>query len=181
MIRTGLVILLLAIAVFVSLRLINTSATSHPVTASTPQGANYYMLDAVVHQMNSAGQLRYRMQVAKTLHYPDDSVLLEDIQATYSPENAPPWQLSADSGKIPAGEQRMLLQGHLQLEQQRSDGSIVLTTTHAWVNPDNNRIKTSAAVTVDAPGSRLTATGMVAQLDTRHITFKHDVRAIYTP
>ena len=69
-------ILVVVSAVLLGLRVVDTDGATTRKDAprlSTPDNSDYYMSDAVVRQMDDTGQLAYRMTVAQSLHFPDES------------------------------------------------------------------------------------------------------------
>lgn len=181
MIRTGLVIILLAIAAFVSLQFIGAGQPAKQAGPSTPQGSDTYMFNAMVYKMDAHGTPLYRMTVGKTLHFPDDSTRLHSIHLLYYQKHGNPWILSADRGRLPPGQKSILLHGDLRIQQNRSDGQITLKTSRARVTPGKSRARTTAAVSVNGPGWQLDARGMTVHFNTKQISFNHDVRTTYTP
>lgn len=181
MIRAGVAIVVLALLVVAGLQLTDVRRPAGPADVSTPQGSDYYMLDAVVRQMADDGDPKYRMTVAKTLHYPDDSAQLVDIHVHYFDRANGPWDLYADTGQVPAGKHSILLRDRVRLVRQRPDGETRVTTPHVWVYPDADRVETEARIQAEAPGRRAAAKGMTIHLDSEQITLNQDVRVTYTP
>lgn len=181
MIRAGLAAILLAMAALLVLRQYDPSRPEPTATQSTAAGgSDYYLLDADILQMNADGTLRYRIETAESLHYPDDSVQLTELDVLHVGGEHGPWRLTAPRGEVPAGSHDIRLEGGVILRQERNDGNgIRLTMPHAWIRPREDRVDTEAAVDADAPGREIHATGMMVQLDTDYLRLNHDVRVIY--
>lgn len=183
MIRAGLVAIFLAMAALLALRLYDPSDPEAPAAATTTAGdSDYYLLDADILQMDAGGELRYRIETAQSLHYPDDSVQLTQIDILHVGGEHGPWRLTAPRGHVPAGSHDIRLEGGVILRQARGgDGGLRLTMPYAWIRPRDDRVDTEAAVNADAPGRQISATGMTARLNTDHLRLDRDVRVVYAP
>lgn len=149
---------------------------------ATPDNSDYYMTDAVVHQMNSSGGLAYRMTLGQTLHFPDDSARLSDIDVHYISGTDTFWDVVAAKGRIPAGQRDIYLYDGVQGRQPRSGGSVIeVDTDNAWVRPDSDRIDTTAHVVAVEPGRRVEGDGMEVDLKTDKLRLLDNVQVTYTP
>ena len=178
-------ILLVASAVLLGLRVINNERTSGADDAprlSTPDNSDYYMSDAVVRQMDDQGKLAYRMTVAESLHFADDSARLTDIDVHYLAGTKTYWDVSAERGRIPAGERDIYLYDGVTGRHPRVNGNVVeIVTDNAWVRPDTDRIDTQAHVTATEPGQRVEGDGMEVNLKTDKLRLLENVQVTYTP
>lgn len=149
---------------------------------ATPDNSDYYMTDAVVHQMNSDGGLAYRMNLGQTLHFPDDSARLTDIDVHYLSGTDNYWDVVATKGRIPPGKRDIYLYDGVQGRHPRPNGPLVtIDTDNAWVRPDSDRIDTEAHVTAVEPGRRVEGDGMEVDLKTDKLRLLDNVQVIYTP
>ncbi|ROO37793.1 LPS export ABC transporter periplasmic protein LptC [Salinisphaera orenii] len=149
---------------------------------STPENSDYYMTDAVVHQMDPQGDLAYRMRLGQTLHFPDDSARLRDIDVHYLAGTKTYWDVTAARGRIPAGERDIYLYDGVEAVHPRPNGPVVrIETDNAWVRPDADRIDTRAHVTATQPGQRVEGDGMEVDLDTDKLRLLSNVQVTYTP
>lgn len=181
MIRAGLAAVILAMTALLALRLYDPSRPEPPAAPpNAAGGSDYYLLDADILQMDAAGALRYRIQTAESLHYPDDSVRLTQLDVLHVGGAHGPWRLTAPRGHVPAGSHDIRLEGGVTLHQERADG-IRLTMPHAWIRPREDRVDTEATVEATAAGRWIQGTGMVAQLDSDRLRLNHDVRVVYAP
>lgn len=182
MIRLGLVILGLALVVVLGARLVDLRETTTAVELNTPNDSDYYLLDAVVQQMDDTGVPEYRMTVAETLHYPDESARLTDINVNYLGDSERLWKLVAARGRIPAGERDILLHdGVAVTRNQNNQEKMRLTTERAWVRPDKDQVDTEVAVQANAPGQSLKAVGMTLFLKQNRVVLDSNVQVTYTP
>jgi LPS export ABC transporter protein LptC len=156
--------------------------SAQPQTAvHTPMNSDYYMKGATVYQLSQQGQLAYRMKVAQSLHFPDDSVDLSDIHMHYLKNTPTYWNLHADKGRIPAGQGDLYLYDGVIVHYPQEDGNILqATTTHAWVRPDDHLVDSDAQVTTIEPGRKTTGLGMRINLNTNKLNLLHNVHVTYT-
>lgn len=148
----------------------------------TPDNSDYYMKGATVYKMSKQGQLAYRMKVAQTLHFADDSARLSDIHVHYLENTKTYWNLHAAKGRVPPNQHEVYLYGGVVIHHPRDNGNLVkATTSHAWVRPKANRIDSDAHVTAIEPGQKVTGDGMRINLDTNKLNLLHNVQVTYTP
>lgn len=182
MIRTGLAAVLLAMAAVLALQLYDPSRPEAPDAPAAPAGSDYYLIDAEIRQMNAAGQLQYRIRATESLHFPDDSVRLTELDVLHVGGDRGPWRLTAPKGAVPPHSRDIRLDGGVTLTSEQHTGTgIRLITDHAWVRPDADLIETDAPVQATAPGRRARATGMTVHLDSDRMRLHHDVRVTYAP
>lgn len=149
---------------------------------STPGNSDYYMTDAVVRQMDKTGKLAYRMTLGETLHFPDDSAKLTDIDVHYLSGSQTYWDVTAERGRVPPGERDIHLYDGVTGRHPKPDGSVVhVTTDNAWVRPDSNRIDSKAHVKAREPGQTVEGDGMTIDLDTDKLRLLDNVHVTYTP
>jgi len=148
---------------------------------STPDNSNYYMDDATVYQLNKQGDLAYRLKAKRSLHFPDDSSRFTDIAVHYLSGTDTYWDLTADKGRIPAGKRDLYIYDGVTGDHPNDNGTVVhVTTDHAWVRPDADRIDSDAPVKAVQPGQTLEGNGLRINLKTNKLDILHDVHVIYT-
>lgn len=153
-----------------------------PAAVHTPDNSDYYMQGATVYQLSKQGQLAYRMKVAQTLHFADDSARLSDIDVHYLKGTKTYWNLHAAKGSVPAGQRDLYLYDGVVIHHPRVNGNIVkVTTSHAWVRPKANRVDSDARVTAIEPGQKVTGDGMQINLDTNKLKLLNNVHVTYSP
>lgn len=149
---------------------------------STPDNSDYYMTDARVRQMDERGSLAYRMTVGETLHFPDESARLTDIDVHYISGTSAYWDVTAAQGRVPAGEHDIYLYGGVTGRHPRPQGPVVvIKTDNAWVRPDSDRIDTTAHVSAVQPGQRIEGDGMEVDLKSDKLRLLKNVQVTYTP
>ncbi|MAS11408.1 LPS export ABC transporter periplasmic protein LptC [Salinisphaera sp.] len=177
-------VLLVISAVLLGIRALDTPAIGTPSEPrlETPDNSDYYMTEAVVHQMNENGGLDYRMTLAETLHFPDDSARMTDIDVHYLAGTKTYWDVTAKHGRVPPGKRDIYLYDGVKGRHPKANGNVVdITTDNAWVRPDADRIDTEAHVTAVEPGQRVEGDGMEVNLKTDKLRLLNNVQVTYTP
>lgn len=182
MIRRALGVAVLAALVLAGIAVFEPRSEQPPEQVSTPEGSDYYMLDAVVTQFDRQGERRYRLTSDKSLHFPDESARLTDIRVDYRGGERGDWTLTAARGRVPASSRDILLTGDVTLERA-PDAARPLTvkTPRAWVRTEAGRAETEAAVRARSPGRRVRGDGMTVEFDQETLKLHRDVRVTYTP
>lgn len=172
----------LAMVALLALRLYDPSRPAAPEAPEAPGDSDYYLLEAEIRQMDGAGALQYRIRAAESLHYPDDSVRLNEIDVAYVGGERGPWRLTAPRGKVSPGSRDIRLEGGVALSHRRDGGpGMRLTTDYAWIRPESERIDTEAAVAATLADQRARAAGMTVYLDSNRLRLHRDVRVVYAP
>ncbi len=177
-------VLIAALAAAVVILLLTRGGSQAPDTpmATTPEGSNYYLLEAQVRQFNSAGEPAYRIRAASSLHFPDESARLTDIRVDYPLDVDRAWTLLADEGRIPAGSRDVRLSGDVTANHNgagRQDWTI--TTPWLWIRADQEQAETDAEIVGTAPGRRVSARGMRLRFNAESLTLRNDVEVRYQP
>jgi len=182
MIRVALVVALVTLAVVLGARIVDVNQPEAQQALSTPNDSDYYLLDAVVRQMDENGEPEYRMTAAETLHYPDESARLTDIHVNYLGESDDVWDLQATRGRIPAGKRDILLHdGVTLMRNQDGKQTMRVLTERAWVRPDKDQVDTDVAVSASAPGQSASAVGMTLLLKQNRVILDKNVQVTYKP
>lgn len=158
------------------------SAPHSDTAAPAPTGSDYYMRDATIYQINPQGQLTYRAQLGKTLHYPDDSARLRDIRVHYQAGTGATWVLEAARGRIPAGSSDLHLSGGVTLQTTKPNAkNMVVHTDNVWVHTKTDVIETRAHVIARAPERTIDADGLRINLVTNQFKLLDNVQVRYAP
>lgn len=148
---------------------------------ATPDNSDYYMDDATVYQLDKQGRLAYRLTSARSLHFANDSARFTDIHVHYLSGTDTYWNLAADKGRIPAGQRDIYLYDGVTGKHPNDNGNLVhVTTDHAWVRPDADRVDSDAPAKAVQPGQVLEGRGMRINLKTNKLDILHDAHVTYT-
>ncbi len=154
-------------------------ATPRAQAPQPPPEADYYLREAELSTMDAAGNLLYRVNAGNVLHYPDQSISLDQVAVDYL--NGP-WTLSAETGSIPAGVQTLLLSGNVKMNGTLSMGEDVqVSTSHIKIEFAQKRIETDAIVRMNSKTIAATATGLRTDLAGREIHLLSKVKVRYEP
>jgi LPS export ABC transporter protein LptC len=145
---------------------------------------NSYMVNTNTTIFDLDGQVKYTLISAKVTHDDvDNTTLLEQPQATSAAKSGPPWQLSADQGKVINKGDIIYLTGHVKIDQPTGQGSedVTLLTSELTYYPNRKFAETQAPVTITQPGLTVTGIGMTADLDKGKIDLIKQSKGEYVP
>ncbi len=145
-----------------------------------PPEADYYLRGAELSSMDAEGRLLYRVKAATVLHYPDQSIDLQEVSVDYL--NGP-WTLTAAHGRIPPGEHSLSLSGEVRMQGTLSmtGETVQLQTDHITIAFAQKQIETDARVNMSSPTIQATAQGMRTDLQGQELKLLADVRVRYEP
>lgn len=133
-------------------------------------GVGYYVSDARLTGTADDGSVLYRMTAASVIQAPaDGSVNLQQVSVDYDPATEMPWDLSADSGRIPAGGKMIELTGNVvaatrNAENDANSPAATIRTDYLEFDPATDIAATDRNVVIEYAGSTVHATGMRALL-----------------
>lgn len=182
MIRRALGVAILAALVLIGIAVFEPRSAPEPEPVSTPEGSDYYMLDATVTQFDRQGGRRYRLTADKSLHFPDKSARLTGIRVHYRGDEHGDWTLDAAHGRVPAASRDILLTGNVTLAREPDSARpLTVNTERAWVRTESGRAETEATVRARSPGRRVHGDGMTVVFDQETLTLHRNVQVTYTP
>lgn len=182
MIRRTVAVAILAGLVLFGIAVFKPRSSQPPSRVTTPEGSDYYMLEATVTQFDKQGDVRYRLSSDKTLHFPDDAIRLIDIKVHYRSGELGDWVLTAAKGHIPPSSRDILLTGNVTLVRAPdSQTPLTVKTSHIWIRTQKGLAETNAVVRAHSQNRRIRGEGMTVQFDERILTLHHDVHVIFTP
>lgn len=147
-----------------------------------PEQPDYYMDGYRILVTDDQGRPQYRMHGERMAHLPsDDTGELTAPELTLYTPDAPPWTVKAASGWVSPGAKEVDLRGGVQITRlaQAGQSAIRIDTETLAVRPQERTARTEDPVVAVAPEGRLTAVGMVADLDARRIEFLSQARGEY--
>lgn len=182
MIRRTLGVAVLAALVLFGVTLFEQQSSQQPTPVTTPEGSDYYMLDATVTQYNKQGEVRYRLNSDKSLHYPNDSIRLTDITVHYRGGKYGDWLLTAAHGYVPPSSQDILLTGDVTLvHAPESPHPVTIKTKRIWVRTKAGVAETNAVVRAHSLEMQVRGRGLTVEFDEKTLTLHHDVHVTITP
>jgi lipopolysaccharide export system protein LptC len=129
------------------------------------------------------GAVMYTLAARKMVHYPDDdSSLLESLRLEAYEPRQPPMTITADSGRLEQGGERVWIEGNVVVVREadaRSEGAR-LTTDRLLVLPDEGIARGPGAVVLESDSGRAHAAAFEINNRTRVLRLDK-VRATYKP
>jgi len=153
-------------------------------TESGPRlGIGYYMKDAALTGTAEDGRILYRLEtreIRQTLG--DGTVEMAGVEIRYEPGAQVPWDLSAETGRIPNGGKMIELSGDV-VAVTREDGGepAVIRTDYLQLDAASYVAYTEHKVTIDYGDNRLFATGMRAFLKEDRLQLISNVNGKFLP
>ena len=146
-------------------------------------GAGYYVESAELIGTGDNGAVLYRVQTDQaTEQLADGSVALEKVRIVYTAEEAVPWNLTANSGRIPPDGKMVELLGDVVAMTREGEGPpAIIRTEYLRLEPDNYVAFTDRKVTIDYADSRLFAVGMRAYLKEDRLQLLSNVNGKFVP
>ena len=148
--------------------------------AVPPDRSDYFIRGAKMSALGPHGKLVYQIQAREILHFPDRSATLKDMTVHYQGGPAGIWQLKSKQGVIPAGGEKLTLQGDVFIKGNRPNkGLTQMKMNEVDILPGSGMMVTTAPVSIMQPGSRMTAVGMQADILKDVINLSSDVQVRY--
>lgn len=151
-----------------------------PKSTSAQHLPDYFIrgLNSTVTDKN--GKPSHQLQAESLVHYPDDDVteLKHPDITVLGDEKASRWHATARQGKVEGKNNRILLQGDVNLHQS-GDGELLLQTESLRIDSARHYAETDAPVTLHSAGTKLQGTGMKAYGDEQRLQLLSDVRGKY--
>lgn len=144
-------------------------------------GVGYYATDARLSGTGEDGRILYRVFAATVLQAPGDgSVSLRQVAIDYDPGTRNPWNLRADTGRIPPGGKLIELTGNVVAETRSTDAApATIRTDYLEFDTRTEIATTDREVSIDYAGSAVRATGMRALLAQNQLELLSRVNGTY--
>ena len=158
-----------------------TAATEH----KGPRDSDYYIRGLDVTRMTPNGTPAHRLRAKQVRHFTDDDTTqLEQPHLTVFQDQAPPWEVDADSALISADGDLVLLNGDVLIERSgdASNRPMRIVTRNLRVQPREDYAETDEKVRVTSNADWLDASGMQAWLrPPTRLKFLSQVKGYYVP
>lgn len=150
--------------------------------AVTP-GIGYYLREARLTGTGDDGRVRYRVSAKSvTQQLADGSVALDNVAIDYGSGAEPPWNVRADTGRIPPDGKMIELTGNVVAATRDSDHTpATIRTDYLEFDTDSYVAATDSKVTIEYAGSTVQATGMRALLREDRLELLAEVNGRYAP
>ena len=128
----------------------------------------YSLRSAILEETGPDGRWRLRIETDNASESAPGSgeIALQGVHALYHPGSPDAWRLHARQGRLPAGGQRLLLSGGVELEPvaKHETASPRISTTRLALDLERERATTPAPVTIHFGPHALGATGLTADM-----------------
>lgn len=137
------------------------------ITSAAPERPGYYLMDAVISQMQQDGSLGMRLSADRIEQRPrDDSFVMSAVRVNYFQAPQREWDLSAREGFVPANSRIIELHGDVLLRPaQGSATQFLRTQTLAIDTLRNVAYSTNSPVQIRFGQHALTVKGFIADLN----------------
>ena len=146
-------------------------------------GIGYYMANAQMVGTGDTGQVIYRMNARLAKQNPDEGgVLMEEVFFEYDPITEAPWELRADSGRIPPDGTMILLEGNVVAITREGDGATTtVRTEYLELDPEAFVADTRQKVSIEQEGGTVHGTGMRAWFKEDRLRLNSNVNGKFLP
>ncbi len=143
----------------------------------------YYLKSARILGTGEDGNLLYEIEADRAEQRSDSRIDFTDVRIRYSPESNVPWTVNADEATLSEGSPRVTLRGHVRAFSERGfgDTDTEIRTQYLELDPERYLAETDERVQIRIGARSLTATGMLASLDTNEVELKSNVSGKFAP
>lgn len=143
----------------------------------------YYLKSARILGTGENGNLLYEIEADRAEQRSDKRIDFTDVRIRYSPDSNIPWTVNADEATLSDDSPRVRLRGHVRAFSSRgfSDDDTEIRTQYLELDPENYLAETNERVQIRIGARSLTATGMLASLDTNQVELKSNVSGKFVP
>jgi len=143
----------------------------------------YYLKSARILGTGENGDLLYEIEADRAEQRADKRIDFTDVRIRYSPESDIPWTVNADEATLSEGSPRVTLRGHVRAYSERgfSDSDTEIRTQYLELDPEKYLAETDKRVQIRIGARSLTATGMLASLDTNQVELISNVSGKFAP
>jgi LPS export ABC transporter protein LptC len=143
----------------------------------------YYLDSAELKGTGPDGETLYEVRTGRASHVvADDSIAMDEDEMVYSPNGPQAWNLTANTGRIPADASVIELNGNVKIQSgSGNSAATTISTEQLELNPATRQARTQDAVVVDYDGQLVNATGLEADLKRNRLKLLSNVHGDFTP
>jgi len=155
--------------------------TAGPSTETVRLGIGYYADRATLTGTDETGRILFRISASGVTQNPaDSSVALQNVTLDYDPETEAPWQLRAETGRLPPGGKMIELSGNVVASTGEAGGPAAFIRTDFLEFDTGTRIAaTDRKVVIEYAGSIINAVGLRADLARDRLELRSQVSGSY--
>lgn len=173
---------LTASAVLLTLENYQRAAHHTAASAEAAETPRYILRDAQWTRLNAQGTPDY-VADAKVIEYFDDhsSRLQQPVVHAFGGQQSP-WRVSAPAGSTLPHSRNLALTGGVVARGHWPDGEdLQINTEHLWIDQGQQVLRTDTDLIVDSASRKLSARGLIADANGKHVQLLNDVRGLYAP
>ena len=143
----------------------------------------FYVKSARIFGTAVDGQLLYEIEAEYAEQLGEDQVEFQNVEINYSSETGIPWILNADKALILDDREVIELSGHVvAISSEGFSGDVTeIRTSYLELEPEYFRAQTDERVQIRIGARSITATGMLAMLQTNQLQLKSNVSGKFVP
>jgi len=178
------------VLIFATMKYSSTSNLITPEQVETKVFPHTYVTDVEVRQYDKDGAIRYQMntplirrfQVGEHASDKDYSLFETPVFKLVNNPQTPGWLVTSKEGRLDSNDVWFTLTQEVVARQaSEKQGETIITTNDLRLNTQEQFAETGKAVTMRAAKSRITATGMRADMKREHIELLSNVKGTYEP
>lgn len=184
MIRTGIIIVILAVIAILSWRFKQTETLATGAIIESGQQSDFFLENFRLSQYGETGRLRYQINGQRLEHFPaDDSTFISRPSMVFHNDNGPTWNITAASAEAGSEElDEVRLSGNVKIVSDATAGNppVRVTTANLLLKPKMELVQSEETITLTRPGAVLVAQSLEADLEQGRFELRN-VRGRYEP
>ena len=143
----------------------------------------FYVKSARIFGTAIDGQLLYEIEAEYAEQLGDEQVEFQNVEISYTSETGVPWILNADKALIGEDREVIELSGHVvAISSEGFSGDVTeIRTSYLELEPKEFRATTDERVQIRIGARSITATGMLAMLQTNQLQLMSNVSGKFVP
>lgn len=152
------------------------------ITQAAAQRSDYTLHDFTLVSLDKDGKESFTLRAPLLTRSPDDKAMTLTTPAFQFPgESTQRWQATSKTGWVDAKGDEVRLRGDVVLASVDNANAPRMQTEQLDVLTQAKRATSAALVTITQPGLHMQGTGLDANLQTKRVILKSQVKARYAP
>jgi len=174
-------LIIIAVASWYLARTLSSSRVEVRKTEVAQSG--FYLKSARILGTGLNGQPLYQIEAGYAVQQENNELEFENVEIVYTSEAEVPWTISADRAMIGDNRDLVVLTGHVIASSSEgfSGDTTEIRTQYLELAPDSFSAQTDERVQIRIGSRSLTATGMLALLQTNQLQLKSNVSGKFAP
>ena len=174
-------LLIVAVGSWYLVRTLQSGDTEQVATEMMQNG--FYVRSARIFGTGADGTPLYRIEAEYAEQQENEDVEFQNVEIHYATEVDVPWILNADKALIGDSREIVTLSGHVvAISGEGFSGEVTeIRTDYLELEPNSFRAETDNRVQIRIGTRSLTATGMLAMLQTNQVKLKSNVSGKFAP